>query len=174
MLLIPELSFKHALITWTHNFFFISRSADHLRPEPWGLIRMDHGKPMNRCTTSGVEWFDTASSAHYFGFASTAYCNSSTFIWDRKKHPNRRHWFFSVASPCVSGCVIDTVTWPNKLRMGKNPTQRQLDGNKYQLLISDQFYLSGRCRYVKKLLTSADKDITADISCIPSNYGWGL
>ena len=42
---------------------------------------------------------------------------------------------------------------------------RQLDGNKYRLLISDQFYLSGR--YVKKWLTSADKDITADISCIP-------
>ena len=43
---------------------------------------------------------------------------------------------------------------------------RQLDGNKYRLLISDQFYLSGRCRYVKKWLTSADNDITADIYCL--------
>ena len=33
-------------------FFFISRYTDHLRPEPCGLIRTDHGKPMNRCTTS--------------------------------------------------------------------------------------------------------------------------
>ena len=132
------------------------------------------GNPWTVCTTSGVEWFDTASSVHYYGFASTAYCNLSTFIWDRKKHPNRRHWFFSVKvtnTPvlplCVSGCVTDTVTWPNKLRMGKKHTQRQLDGNKYRLLISDQFYLSGRCRYVRKWLTSADNNITADISCIP-------
>ena len=177
MLLIPELSFKHALITWTHNFFFVSRSVDHLRPKPWGLIRTDHGKPVNRCTTSGVEWFDTASSAHYFDFASTAYCNSSrlpsfetvkniqtadidsfqlrwqTLLYCLSVRLWLRHWQCHMTKQAAHGQKTHT-------------TATRL-GNKYRLLISDQFYLSGRCRYVKKWLTSPDNDITADISCIP-------
>ena len=114
----------------------------------------------------------TLHPPHYFGFASTAYYNSSTLIWDRKKHPNRRHWFFSVK---VTNCLYVRLWLRHwQCHMTKQAAHGQKThttatrlGNKYWLLMSDQFYISGRCRYVKKWLTSADNDITADISCIP-------
>lgn len=57
-----------------------------------------------------------------------------------------------------------TVTCPYKLRLAKN-THRT---TRHRLFTSDQFCSLDRYRYIKKWLTSADTDMTADISCIPN------